>query len=110
MAKLNWGPRTLGSLLRPEVQREALARFVHRYTKEHVPDWAKWSVNAGCKVQFASDAEWLSNTVFRTNKDGTLNDRVKYCESRPTWPDNPELRPGFLTANAEADIDRAERS
>lgn len=88
-----WGPRTLGSLLRPEQQREALARFVHRFTKDHKPEWAsgEWKDGKPYPVQFASDADWLSHTIFRTNKDGTLRERAD-CESHPTWPDNPELR------------------
>lgn len=86
-----WGPKTLGSLLSPEVQREALAAFVHRYTGEHRPNWASREDCKACPIQFATDAEWLSNTVFRTNKDGSLHRRAA-CESYPTWPNNPELR------------------
>lgn len=89
-----WGPRTLGSLLRPEVQREALASFVHRFTKDHKPAWACKPRPDGTAypVQFASDADWLSHTIFRTRKDGELDRRHDACESVPTWPDNPELR------------------
>lgn len=93
-----WGPRTKGSLLRPAEQAEALARFVHRHTKDHRPAWAR---HEEYPVQFASDAEWLANTVFRTNKDGTLH-ATAHCESAPTWPDNPELRTGWLSNMAEA--------
>lgn len=98
MSKLNWAPFTKGSLLRPEVQREALARFINRHTRDHKPAWSRngWKDKEGNKgpypVQFASDDEWLSCTVFKTNRDGTLSDRVTHCESSPTWPDNPELR------------------
>ncbi|MFI5260880.1 MAG: hypothetical protein ACHQU0_03735 [Candidatus Paceibacteria bacterium] len=86
---LNWGPRTLGSLLRPEVQREALARFNNRYTWEFTPKWALRPMPNGqhYKPQFRSDAEWLSFTVFYTNKDGTLSERHTNCDSNPTWPD-----------------------
>lgn len=89
----SWGPKTLGTLLRPEEQAEALARFVNRFTREHTPTWATRPQPSGepYPVQFASDAEWLSNTVFRTNTDGALHATAD-CNSYPTWPDNPELR------------------
>lgn len=83
-----WGPYTLGSLLRPEVQREALARFVHRHTRNHRTHYVK-----DYPLQFDSDADWLAHTVFKTNRDGTLHATRRYCRSSPTWPDNPELRP-----------------
>ena len=83
-----WGRFTIGYALRPEEQREALARFVHRYTRENIPAWSKI---ANSPVQFASDAEWLGNTLFRTNKDGALHATAS-CNSYPTWPDNPELQ------------------
>lgn len=83
-----------GSELRPEVQREALRRFVHRFTRDHVPDWARQPRPNGATyaVQFDSDADWLAHTMFATTNAGKLDNRVKRCESSPTWPDNPELR------------------
>lgn len=80
-----------GSRLRPSVQAEALRRFIHRYTKDHTPNWA--SLTPGLyPVQFASDEEWLACTKFHVTLDGSLSPRHGYCESSPTWPDNPELR------------------
>ena len=82
----------LGSELSAENRRAVLASYVHRFTKEHRPEWANRADCAQCPVQFASDAEWLANTRFAVTKSGALDKRVKDCESSPTWPDNPELR------------------
>ena len=79
-----------GSALRPDQQRRALSMFVHRYTAEHRPAWVK--DEAATPVQFASDREWLENTLFWVRKDGTISGRHHHCESSPTWPINPELR------------------
>jgi hypothetical protein len=80
-----------GSDLRPEDREHVLRAYVHRHTREHVPEWAR---RAGAKypVQFASDAEWLANTYFSVTVTGRLDRRVTHCTSSPTWPDNPELR------------------
>jgi hypothetical protein len=69
------------------VQRAALSKFVHRHTGDHPSPY-----NKELPLQFKDDQDWLSHTVFRTNKNGTLNARVIGCESSPTWPNNPELR------------------
>ena len=83
-----------GSELRPEVQKHALARFVHRYTRDHKPVWArkKRKNSSPYPVQFASDQEWLANTLFAVRKDGRLSELSHDATSSPTWPDNPELR------------------
>lgn len=73
-----------GDKLSKEVQAEALRRFVHRFTKDHTPHWAEENNETLYLVQFASDTEWLANTKFHVNKDGTLSKR--HCESSPTWP------------------------
>lgn len=84
--------RTLGSLLSPADQRLALSRYVHRYTREHVPAWAHKTRGGVYQVQFASDADWLSNTTFPVRKDGSLAARGD-CNSYPTWPDSPKELP-----------------
>ena len=86
--------KTLGSNLSASVQQECLRRFVHRYTRDHKPSWADQTWKHGKKypVQFDSDADWLAHTLFNVNADNTLNERFDFCESYPTWPDNPELR------------------
>lgn len=78
-----------GSELTPEEQEICLTKFVHRFTREHVPQWAKSPRPDGTayKPQFASDRDWLENTRFRVTKSGRLDRRAKYCHSSPTWPD-----------------------
>lgn len=87
----------IGSNLRPEVQREALNRFVHRFTGNHKPAWANkiWRDNLPYPLQFKDDADWLANTLFYVKADGTLSNRHSSCYSSPTWPNNPELRKDF---------------
>jgi hypothetical protein len=84
----------LGTELKPEARREALARFVHRFTAGHKPQWASqpWKDGKPYPVQFASDADWLEHTYFEVTKSGTLSNKVDHCHSSPTWPNNPELR------------------
>ena len=77
-----------GKDLPPALQREALRSYVHRFTGEHVPAWARHPRPDGraYPLQFASDAEWLANTRFPVTKAGRLAKRPSICESRPTWP------------------------
>lgn len=86
--------KVLGSTLPQALQREALSRFIHRFTGEHTPRWALVPRPDGSPypVQFADDADWLAHTHFEVTKKGLLSQRERYCESSPTWPQNPELR------------------
>ena len=83
-----------GTELSPAARREALSAFVHRFTRDNVPAWARKPRPDGTPypVQFDSDADWLENTLFPVNAAGNLSGRERYCSSAPTWPDNPELR------------------
>ena len=90
--------QVLGVHMCEKLQRKALARFVHRYTGTHKPQWAykPWKNEQGktvyYPVQFADDQDWLAHTYFEVTKQGELDNRIKYCESHPTWPNNPEFR------------------
>jgi hypothetical protein len=86
-ARIVWGDK-----LAPTQRTIALASYVHRFTREHVPQWARQPRPDGSPypVQFASDADWLANTQFNVTRNGAL--MAADCYSRPTWPDNPELR------------------
>ena len=77
-----------GTELDHDSQREVLAAYVHRFTGDHKPAWAREPMPNGkpYPVQFASDADWLANTLFEVTKAGRLNRRQRYCYSRPTWP------------------------
>lgn len=93
-------PIVKGSQLPKNMQQEALRCWVHRYTRDHIPAWAREPMPDGkpYPVQFASDAEWLANTEFTLTKTGRFSRRDRYCRSTPTWPDNPELRDGLKEA------------
>jgi len=86
-------PVRTGDKLHPEDRAHVLRAYVHRYTREHRPTWANQPRPDGTPypVHFASDAEWLRNTTFQVTKSGRLDQRVKCCESRPTWPDGDPL-------------------
>lgn len=87
-----------GDELSPATRRDALARYVHRYTGEHVPAWAttadpRYFEGGRYPVQFATDADWLKATHFAVTKSGKLNNRYRHCETgAPDWPNNPELQ------------------
>ena len=87
-----------GTELALKVQRDCLARFVHRFTGDHKPQWANkpWKNEQGKTVayplQFTDDQDWLAHTLFTITKDGQLSNRESFCESSPTWPHNPEFR------------------
>ena len=81
--------RIKGSRLHPKDKDSVLRSFVHRYTKDHVPAWAfasTWKDGKPYPLQFASDQEWLENTLFAVRTNGRLDRRVKSCASSPTWP------------------------
>lgn len=81
----------LGSELTPAVQAAALASYPNRCTRDHLPAWyLNYPAGTFYKLQFDSDADWLAHTMFHVKADGTLATRS--CESKPTWPDNPEER------------------
>lgn len=83
----------LGSELTAREQRYVLSAFVHRYTRDHTPDWARYLRPNGTRypVQFASDQEWLAHTRFVIRKNGALSLREGQCYSTPTWPDGKGL-------------------
>ena len=86
---MTYGPRTLASLLPPNGREEVLRRFTNRFTCDHVPAWAckKQPDGSYPAPQFATDEEWLSNTIVRTRKDGQLDLRPSTGKtSGETWP------------------------
>jgi len=92
---------TRGSDLSHEDQKRVLARYVQRYTKEHKPEWANELRDNGeaYPVQFEDDTDWLKHTYFTVRKDGRLDARVNFCHTKPTWPNNPELRNIYVPPN-----------
>lgn len=86
---MSWGPRTLSSLCKPHVKQDILNRFIQRFTMDYMPVWAMKQRDDGSYYapQFASDAEWLSNTIVNTRKDGELDERQSHCKTDgQTWP------------------------
>jgi len=83
-----------GNELPPALQRAAFAAYVHRFTMEHVPDWARRRPcdSGGTETryyapQYRSDAEWLANTQFPVTARGRLSERPSDCRSAgQTWP------------------------
>jgi hypothetical protein len=96
----------LGCHLPEHLQRQARATYVHRFTGEHKPDWARkeWKDGKPYPVQFKDDADWLAHTKFPVTSAGKLSKRPSACISTPTWPGNPELREhGFKFATTGRD-------
>lgn len=72
---------------RPLTLREAQARYVHRFTAEHVPSWARQQRDDGTfyAPQYASDAEWFERSTFPG--EGEISKRSPFCQSTgQTWP------------------------
>jgi hypothetical protein len=67
---------------------EAKQLYVHRYTMEHVPNWAKGNPCPNGKYyapQYRSDKEWYDNTLFPG--EGHISKRSEHCESsNQSWP------------------------
>lgn len=70
---------------RPTLAR-AQSQYPHRYTCEHVPQWAREQRADGTYYapQYKTDQEWYDNTIF-PGEDGCT--ALKFCESsNPSWP------------------------
>jgi hypothetical protein len=81
-----------GTELSAAMKREALARFINRYTGDHTPAWVMRSKEYVYPVQFADDADWLAHTYFAVTAKGTFDGRIHHCESHPTWPNGNQLK------------------
>jgi hypothetical protein len=79
-----------GSELCDRLQRHAKSMYVHRFTGDHFPAWARSPRPDGrpYPLQFADDRDWLANTFFPITKAGEIAKRPSHCESRPTWPNH----------------------
>jgi hypothetical protein len=81
-----------GDLLPLALQSEMRRCYVHRFTRDHVPAWARKPMpNGGAyPVQYDSDAQWLARTLFPviTDKKGAVKrSAAGDCWSHPYWPD-----------------------
>jgi hypothetical protein len=69
----------------------AKAKFVHRFTMEHVPEWSRKPVDAGGTAtryyapQFRTDREWYDNTRF-SGEQGHIGSKLHCITTGQTWP------------------------
>jgi hypothetical protein len=64
---------------------QAKAKYVHRFTMEHIPNWAKKPLKNETYYapQYRSDAEWFKLSVFPPNNPLSKTD---CCSMEQTWP------------------------
>jgi hypothetical protein len=82
---------------------DATAQYVHRFTCEHVPAWAKIPMEGTvegktvyCAPQYASDQEWYEKTFFKGESEMATS---KHCYStNPSWPCGQKLDTPFSPA------------
>lgn len=70
--------------------KEAQARYVHRFTMDHVPEWAREKRSDGTYYapQYRSDKEWYDNSLFPGDKDYPFKGWMdgSCCSRNETWP------------------------
>lgn len=78
---------------------QACAQYVHRYTLQHIPQWAKTQREDGTYYapQYTTDQEWYDNTVFPPHS----LDKNHCMTSNQTWPlgqslDKPLVNKGAI--------------
>ncbi len=79
---------------------EAKARYINRFTLDHVPAWAR-QVNPGngkfYAPQYESDAQWYERTFFAGESELATR---RHCYSTcPSWPLGQWLDQPFSRAN-----------
>lgn len=67
---------------------QAKREYVHRFTMEHVPQWAKKPMPNGAfyAPQFKTDREWYENTLFPPHKYSRSKRDTSCFTSGQTWP------------------------
>lgn len=71
---------------RPISFEQARAQFVHRFTMEHIPTWAKQRREDGTfyAPQFRTDREWYDSALFQGESE--LATRNHCYSTGQTWP------------------------
>lgn len=95
-----------GDKLHPDDQKHVLAANQSRFTRTRMPDWAKNPSGNDKKpaLQFEDDADWLAHTEFRgIDENGRIKRGRWSAKSTPSYPDNPELRPGYVAPEPGAE-------
>ncbi len=72
--------------MRPTFE-EAKRIYIHRFTAEHVPTWARQPMTETryYAPQYRNDREWYNKTTF-PGEDGHLGGRDHCFSSGQTWP------------------------
>jgi hypothetical protein len=75
------------TIMAPPTFEQAKAKYVNRFTMEHVPAWAKKPMANGkyYAPQYESDAEWYASTLF-PGEPGHHNGKNHCQSSNQTWP------------------------
>ena len=90
---------------------QACARYIHRFTMEHVPAWAaRRPCDDGGDAtwyyapQFLSDREWYDNTVFPSEPEhSAISKRDTSCYTTgQTWPLGQHLAARYTKQRAAA--------
>lgn len=76
---------------------EARRRYLHRFTMEHIPEWAKKPAPNGkfYAPHYRSDQEWYENSLFPPNNPygiGSECHSANQSWSLGQWLDNPYRR------------------
>jgi len=81
------GGHMTGKTVRPLTLEQAKAKFINRFTMDHVPVWATRQREDGTYYapQFASDAEWYALATFPGEGNVAPNCRHLFA-GVPTWP------------------------
>lgn len=85
---------------RPISFEHAKARYVHRYTMEHVPEWTQTPFGDGKfpAPQFRTDREWYDATKFH-GEDPLADERHCYTSGQ-TWPLGKTLKEPYRLSRA----------
>ena len=73
-------------MARPITLEQARTRYVHRYTMEHVPQWARAAAPNGKHYapQFKTDREWYEKTLFAG--ESKMANKNSCHTSGQSWP------------------------
>lgn len=76
---------------------QACARYVHRYTMEHVPAWVRTPSPNGkyYAPQFKTDREWYEKTKFHGESE--IADKHHCYTSGESWPMGQWLNAPFYS-------------
>lgn len=81
---------------------QACAQYVHRFTMQHTPAWARDIRPDGTYYapQYRTDAEWYENTIFPGEKNHPdYPRRVEYCYATgQTWPMGQALQTPYFVS------------